>query len=169
MDEKVRVNEAVLIEEKHARLSDDSPMRFEVSDKPILSEETVSSVTYSKLWTDKQINAGGRVLDAIVRPYPIATPGTPLKLHFNMEQQYMYFMYEHGAGVKVCQPMEECKLNEPPIEELGEWCEFFLPRLHFPSDEDVQVCVSNGVDGDMSCDGEWIVNTSLQRLWYGSQ
>jgi hypothetical protein len=187
-DEKFRYTESVLVEKKHARIVEEEPssdMRFEVSKgadvkATIFSEETVTSVTRSTElsieWTDEQINAGGRVLPAIVRPYPIATPGTPISLQFNMQETYLLYSFEHNPITRSRQPVPEksllvgydgiVKCTSPPTSDLNEWAEIYLPRLHFPTLSDIQVAVSNGHDGDISCDGEWIINTGAQRLWF---
>jgi hypothetical protein len=177
-DEKRRYTEAIHFEKKRARIVDEpsSPMQFEVSDgegekNAEFSEETVTSITRASEvtleWSDAEINAGGRVLSAIVRPYPIATPGTPIKLEFNMDEVYMVFTFEHGPTTRTRQPVEkmigdEDWKNGAPESDLGEWCEFFLPRMHFGGYEDVQCCVV----GSGGCEGEWRVDMAAQRGWF---
>jgi hypothetical protein len=71
----------------------------------------------------KDLNSGGRALDAAVRPYPIATAGEPLELSFNSRTRIFSFRFRHDPHV-----------NAPT--------EIFLPRFHYP--QPVSIHVSDG-------------------------
>jgi hypothetical protein len=81
-------------------------------------------------------DSGGRALRAVVRPYALATAGTPLRMRFEIWGRRFLFRFRHDPRV------------QGPTE-------IFVPRLHYP--RGCRVAVS---DGDFSLD------LSKQRLLY---
>lgn len=79
---------------------------------------------------------GARAKDALIRPYPVYTPGTPQSMHFDMKQRIFTFSYIEEDDV------------EGPLE-------IFLPKLHFP--KGIEVTVSDGI---------YIFNQEKQYLFY---
>lgn len=70
------------------------------------------------------MNSGGRALEAVVRPYPVATAGTPLHLEFDYDSGE--FIYAFSSA--------EAQADTPTI--------LFVPRLHYP--RGMQVLLSDG-------------------------
>lgn len=169
MDDKTMSNKSAHLE----CINESKAINFEVVD-PNSTETTIngSETSYShESHSDAYLNAGGRVLDAIVRAYPMATPGLLVSLHFDIYEHYLYFSFEHSPLVST-QPSKTAKPSSrknhaPPEEDLHNWCEIFLPRQHFPSNDQVSYCVADGLNSrSISTGGEWIVNTLLQRVWF---
>jgi hypothetical protein len=74
--------------------------------------------------TDKtDINSGGRALEAVVRPYPLATAGEPLHLNFNVRSRTFAFIFIH----------------DPQVQAPSE---FFIPNFQYP--HGYRVHVSDG-------------------------
>ncbi len=84
----------------------------------------------------EDLNAGGRALEAFVRPYPRATAGQPLKLTFDSESSTFTYTFKHDPDIKA------------PTE-------FFVPQLHY----------SNGIAIEVS-DGSFDFDEELQLLVY---
>ena len=64
--------------------------------------------------TLRSLNASGRCLNAIIRPYSYCTPGRPLKIRFNFKTKYFYYAFiplEFNSKVNIC--------------------ELYLPRYHY--------------------------------------
>jgi hypothetical protein len=94
---------------------------------------------YGDLWNDEDlsiyspdqrtdpydINSGGRALKAVVRPYPIATAGIPLKLTFNYKSGELIYQFK--------QSVDQTKSTTP----------LYLPSLHYAAGIDVELS-----DGD---------------------
>jgi len=59
------------------------------------------------------INSGGRALEAIVRPYPMATAGEPLRIAFHIEQRIFEFDFRHDPSI-------------------GQPTEIFVPEFQYP-------------------------------------
>ena len=95
---------------------------------------------YSKDAIDKSqprsIFSGGRALRAVVRPYAMRCPGTPIRMHFDITTKVFEFAYAHDAHV-----------------ETG--LVIFLPYYQYQ--EDPVVVVS---------DGSYQVNREFQTLTY---
>jgi hypothetical protein len=81
-------------------------------------------------------NAGGRALRAVVRPYAVATAGTPLRMRFDMGTGAFVYRFRHDPAVAA------------PTE-------IFVPRLHYP--RGCRVWVS---------DGQYELDLAAQRLRY---
>ncbi len=58
--------------------------------------------------------SGGRALEAVIRPYPLQTSGTPLSLNFDYQTGSFKFSFNHDPAVKA-----------PTV--------LFIPRLHYSS------------------------------------
>jgi hypothetical protein len=69
------------------------------------------------------INSGGRALEAVIRPYPVAIAGQPLRLRFDYRTAHFELEFEHDPRVTV------------PSE-------VFVPRCRYP--HGAQVTVSDG-------------------------
>ena len=82
------------------------------------------------------INSGGRALTAVVRPYPRATAGEPLRLRFDPWRHVFEFAFRHDP-----------QLTAPT--------ELFIPNLHYP--RGYRVAVS---------DGRYEANREQQTLVY---
>ncbi|TPX37623.1 hypothetical protein SmJEL517_g00430 [Synchytrium microbalum] len=91
-------------------------------------EEVVIDTTRAKLVADdNKLDEGGRALQAIVRPYAIATPGIPSKFAFDMPTQTMSYTF--------------AKATQAPTSNI---CEIYIPRRHYPTEYDTEVLVSTG-------------------------
>jgi len=84
----------------------------------------------------QDLNSGGRALEAVLRPYPVATAGMPLELSFDYHNRTARFVFKHGTG------------------SCGETI-LYIPGFHYP--EGVTVTVS---------DGEFNLDPDKQRLLY---
>jgi len=82
------------------------------------------------------INSGGRALEAVIRPYPIATAGEPLEIKFNFKNKEFVFRFRHDPIV-----------NGPS--------EIFVPLYQYPNGCLVKVS-----------DGEYELNREKQVLVY---
>ena len=69
------------------------------------------------------LDAGGRALQAIVRPYPLATAGEPLALRFDMRRRILHYTFRHDPAV-----------IEPTV--------IFLPPCQYP--QGYRVWISDG-------------------------
>ena len=84
----------------------------------------------------EDINSGGRALEAVVRPYPRATAGEPLRLSFDYKSGVFLYEFRHHPAV------------EAPTE-------IFVPDFQYPGGYDVQVS-----------DGEYARDRANQTLVY---
>lgn len=82
------------------------------------------------------INSGGRALRAVVRPYPRAVAGEPLRMAFNLRRRFFQFEFRHDPGVTA------------PTE-------IFVPALQYPGGYRVEVS-----------DGKFEQDRERQRLIY---
>lgn len=76
------------------------------------NEEDFSIFSRDQQTNPEDINSGGRALEAVVRPYAIATPGVPLHMAFDLATGRFEYTFRGGA-------------------ENGEAVEVFVPRLHY--------------------------------------
>jgi hypothetical protein len=137
-----------------------------------LSGETANNPSF----TDEFLNRGGRATQAFVRPYPIACPGNPLLLRFNIRSKHMIFTFDHPFyGQTNDQPLKgetemTTTVSKTPLSDLERWTEFFLPREHFPVKEQVEyIALSADSTGQYVIpenQGEWILDVDSQRLWF---
>ncbi len=82
------------------------------------------------------INSGGRALEAIIRPYPIATAGTPLHLSFDYKKGIFTYTFRHDPGTRAS-------------------TDIFVPSYHYPDDYMVDIS-----------DGSFDKDPGSQRLFY---
>ncbi len=82
------------------------------------------------------INSGGRGLQAVVRPYPAATAGEPLRMSFDIRSRIFEFEFRHDPNVSA------------PTE-------IFVPALQYPGGYDVEVS-----------DGTYEIHQEQQTLVY---
>ncbi len=82
------------------------------------------------------IHSGGRALDAVVRPYPRATAGEPLKLSFDYRRRIFQYEFRHCSDIHT------------PTE-------IFIPDFQYPDGYNVWVT-----------DGEMEVRKAQQLLVY---
>ncbi|MHB8106869.1 MAG: cellulase family glycosylhydrolase [Candidatus Cryosericum sp.] len=57
------------------------------------------------------LDRGGRALRAVVRPYPVATAGEPLRLSFDMRRRVLRFVFRHDPCV-----IEPTEIFVPPLQ-----------------------------------------------------
>jgi hypothetical protein len=73
--------------------------KFEKPKAPsIAASSTVSSALEDKILIppdEKELDIGGRALNAFTRPYPVLTPGTPLQVHFDMNSATFTYTFSH--------------------------------------------------------------------------
>ncbi len=74
--------------------------------------EDLSIFSTSQKKNTKDINSGGRALEAAVRPYPYKVAGTPLNYHFNMDKTEFYLEFTSDTSI-----------NSPT--------EIFIPDVHY--------------------------------------
>jgi hypothetical protein len=87
------------------------------------NDEDLSVFSRDQQSDPSDINSGGRALRAIVRPFPICTPGTPISIQFDYRSgdfEYQYNTDEASEGA----------------------AEFFVPAMHYANG--VTVTASNG-------------------------
>ncbi|MEP7189971.1 MAG: hypothetical protein ABI901_12340, partial [Roseiflexaceae bacterium] len=82
------------------------------------------------------VNSGGRALAAVVRPYPRATAGVPLRMRFDQRRRVFEYTFRHDPAVTA------------PTE-------LFMPNVQYP--HGYQVTVS---------DGTYVINRAAQILRY---
>lgn len=62
--------------------------------------EDLSIFSLSQVTDPRDINSGGRSLDAILRPYPTATAGTPVSLSFDKDTRIAHYVFAADPSVK---------------------------------------------------------------------
>jgi hypothetical protein len=82
------------------------------------------------------IHDGGRCLEAVVRPYPRATAGTPLRLSFDLQRRVFAYEFRHDPAVQA------------PTE-------LFVPELQYPGGYRVEVS-----------DGDYTIDREQQTVYY---
>ncbi len=63
------------------------------------NDEDLSIFSRDQQVDPADIHSGGRALPALVRPYPRATAGTPLRLSFDMRSRILEFSFRHDPAV----------------------------------------------------------------------
>jgi hypothetical protein len=100
------------------------------------NDEDLSIFSCDQQSDPADINSGGRGLRALLRPYPIKTAGTLLKIEFDMRSAHFVFEFESDPSI-----------NAPT--------ELYLPSYQYP--KGCQVTVS---------DGTYTIDSAAQRLYY---
>ena len=100
------------------------------------NDEDLSIFSRDQQQDPEDINSGGRALEAVIRPYPLATAGEPLEIRFEIKSKIFEFRFRHDPFVK-----------EPT--------EVFVPLYQYP----------NGCQVEVS-DGEYELNLAEQTLTY---
>jgi len=100
------------------------------------NDEDLSIFSRDQQENPEDINSGGRALEAVIRPYPVAIAGEPLEIKFDIKRKIFEFRFRHDPAVK-----------EPT--------EVFVPLYQYP----------NGCQVEVS-DGEYELNMKEQILRY---
>lgn len=87
------------------------------------NDEDLSLFSRDQQRNPADINSGGRALEAVVRPYPVAVAGEPLSFQFDLKRRIF-----------------ELEVKADPSLQVP--TEIYVPRLHYP--RGVQVQVSGG-------------------------
>jgi len=87
------------------------------------NDEDLSIFSRDQQRDPTDINSGGRALEAVVRPYPRATAGAPLRMRFDQRQRVFEYTFRHDSTVTA------------PTE-------LFMPNVQYP--HGYQVTVSDG-------------------------
>ena len=77
------------------------------------NDEDLSIFSRDQQTYPEDLNSGGRAIEAVVRPYPLATAGRPIALHFDLRRKTLLYSFTHDPAIPA------------PTE-------FFLPRFHYP-------------------------------------
>ena len=97
-------------------------------------------VEYSRPSDPADIHSGGRALQAVVRPYPLATAGEPLLISFDIRKKVYTYRFRHDPAV-----------SAPTL--------VFVPNYQYPGGARVTVS-----DGDFSLDRQAQVITYRHSL-----
>jgi hypothetical protein len=100
------------------------------------NDEDLSIFSRDQQKDPSDINSGGRALQAVVRPYAMATAGQPVSMGFEVRNKSFQLEFRHDSGV------------EGPTE-------IFVPNLHYPKGYEVEVT-----------DGKYEVDREEQVLRY---
>jgi hypothetical protein len=84
------------------------------------NDEDLSIFSRDQQTEPRDINSGGRALAAVVRPYPRAIAGQPLRLSFDIKRRLFQFTYRHDPHISA------------PTE-------LFIPRFQYPYGYSVEV------------------------------
>jgi hypothetical protein len=98
--------------------------------------EDFSIFSRSQQTNPYDINSGGRALEAVVRPYPTAIAGDPIRFSFDIKKRIFKFEFRHDPAVK-----------EPT--------EIYIPHFQYP--QGYKVTIS---------DGKYTVDKENQKLIY---
>lgn len=100
------------------------------------NKEDLSIFSKSQQTDPQDIHSGGRALSALLRPYPICTAGTPIKMNFNYKKGIFEYEFEHIDSIKAA-------------------TEIYVPQFHFPNGYKVQIS-----------DGNYEIDEKQQKLIY---
>lgn len=98
--------------------------------------EDLSIFSKDQQTNPQDIHSGGRALQAVIRPYPIATAGQPLRMSFDINRRVFQYEFRH----------------DPDAQALTE---IFVPNYHYPKGYQVWIT-----------DGECDVRVEDQKLIY---
>ena len=108
-----------------------NPTPSSQANEPLLAEST-----QHEQGEKIDLNRGGRACSAFVRPFPIATPGTPKQMSFDVKEGVFTYAFTHALTSNGKWDISSHGLSSTA-------CEIFLPKIQYAS-EDVQVWVSGG-------------------------
>ena len=100
------------------------------------NDEDLSIYSRDQQINPRDINSGGRALEAVARPFPVATPGEPLNLFFDYRRSHFEYSFKGDSTIQA-----------PAV--------FYLPLIHY----------SGGVEVKVS-DGEFRFDLTGQKLEY---
>lgn len=100
------------------------------------NEEDLSIYSIDQRTNPRDINSGGRALEAIIRPYPIATAGELLKSTFNPYARSYHLKFRHDPSISAA-------------------TEIFIPNFQYPHGYTIQIS-----------DGRYEIQRSRQILLY---
>jgi len=83
------------------------------------NDEDLSIFSRDQQTDPSDINSGGRALEAVIRPYPLATAGTPIFMHFDVKTRNFEYQFEARPEIKA-----------PTV--------LYVPRYHYPEGPDVE-------------------------------
>ena len=84
------------------------------------NDEDLSIFSVDQRKNPEDINSGGRALEAVVRPAPIAVTGIPTKWQFNLISKEFVFEFEH----------------DPQSQKPST---FYLPRYQYPNGANIEI------------------------------
>lgn len=114
-----------------------------------MSTELISHASCKKS-VPLDLNDGARALEAFVRPFPIMTPGTPKSLSFDMKTKSFTYSFSHMIS--------DSSVWDPRAQGLSsQFTEIFLPKIHYPSADEIDVWVSCGT---------YTIHPDLDRLMW---
>ena len=87
------------------------------------NDEDLSIFSRDQQFDPMDLNSGGRALEAVLRPYPMAIAGSPIKMSFDLEKKHFTFEFKH----------------DPDLEGPSE---FYLPDFHYK--DNLEVVMSDG-------------------------
>jgi Glycoside hydrolase family 5 C-terminal domain len=87
------------------------------------------------------LNAGARALLAFCRPFPVHTPGLPKFLQFDLKTKTFTYSFSSFSN-------QDSRTSNCAVE-------IYLPKLHYPNLDDIDIWVSHGT---------FTVSTETQRL-----
>ncbi len=89
------------------------------------NDEDLSIFSRDQQTDPADINSGGRALEALLRPYPVATAGEPLSLSFDLHKREMQFSFRHDPAVaaptEIYIPSFQYPHGISVSAPLGEW------------------------------------------------
>jgi len=100
------------------------------------NDEDFSIYSPDQRTNPRDINSGGRALEAVVRPYPVVTAGDLLKLNFNPFSREFKLEFRHDPAISA------------PTE-------IFVPNFHYPHGYSIKIS-----------DGRYEIQRSRQTLLY---
>jgi len=100
------------------------------------NDEDFSIFSPDQRTNPRDINSGGRALEAVVRPYPVATAGELHELNFNPDSRVFKLVFRHDPAIAA------------PTE-------IFVPNYHYPHGYSIKVS-----------DGRYEIQRSRQTLLY---
>ncbi|HEY3345628.1 MAG TPA: cellulase family glycosylhydrolase [Anaerolineaceae bacterium] len=105
------------------------------------NDEDLSIFSQDQAHNPADPDSGGRALGAVVRPYPVATAGEPLRLVFDMRRRTFEYVFRHDPAISA------------PTE-------IFVPQIQYP-----RGCVVSVSDGQFEMDAA----EQMLRFWHSDE